>query len=133
MEKLVDELRELSAETRRELWRWLFPVLALSLYFATSFILNHCYHEEDGGDADENIRSAHIRTFLGTYGACTLFIFIVSGVLGEWWLKLVDPFFWVASLAFYALGAFAFWTRIIVERGALDHIAHVLNLPTIEN
>ncbi len=133
MEKLVDELREFSAETRRELWRWMFPALALSLYFATSFILNHCYHEEDGGDTDENTRSAHTHAFLGTYGTCTLFIFAVSGILGGWWLTLVDPVFWVASLALYALGAFAFWMCTIAEPNALDRLARTLSLPAVEN
>lgn len=127
MEKLVHELRELSAETRRELWRILFPTLAATLYPATAFILNHYYHGKD------DARWARTHAFIGTYGACTLFILAVSGILGGWWLTRVDPVFWMASLALYTTGAFAFWMCTVAEPNALDRLAHMLNLPAVEH
>ena len=137
MEKIAHELRALFQETLRELWHLGFPLLASALYFISSPVLSHLYRgaEEDGDSlgSKEAPFWSRVHAFLGTYGACTLVILGVSGALGGWYLTLVTPTFWVTALALYALGAFAFWMCTVAEPGALDRLAHELNLPKAED
>lgn len=132
MKNIAREPRAISSETLRELRRRTLPVLAIMLYVATSFILAHDYRSEDDETGATHAHTwARTHTFLGIFGSCALFILALSGALG--WLGRVDAIFWQASLTLYTLGAFAFWMCMVAEPGALDRLAHSLNLPLIEN
>ncbi len=136
MEKIARELRAISTETLQELWCLGFPLLAPAVYFISSPVLSHVYGhtgEENPLGSKEALFWFRVHAFLGTYGACTLVILGVSGALGGWYLTLVTPTFWVTALALYALGAFAFWMCTVAEPGALDRLAHELNLPKAED
>lgn len=132
MEKIAREMRAVSAETLQELWRLGFPLLAPALYFISSPVLSHLYGhtgEEDPLKQKDSRFWSRAHLLLGMYGLCILIITIVSGTIGGWWFNIISPTFWKLALAFYSLGAFAFWTCTVTEPEALDRLAHELNLP----
>lgn len=127
MKNIARGLRAISSETLQELWRWTLPLLALTLFFISSFVLARHYHRE----GDEGAHRKFIRhTILGVCGACSLAL-ILGGWLADLWWFNVNTISWVIIILPYPLGAIASWVYSVMEPDTLGDLTRSLNLPPI--